>query len=214
MLPLRRITRAVAIPALVTVTAVCIAACGGSNKPSKSSHGANGSSNVSFAKISSDAYKNSACMRRHGVPNFPDPQTSSGNGEVRISVHITPSITESPAFQSAQKACAYLMPGGGKNVSNGPSAAQQRIHTEGLLAFAACMRKRGFPRFPDPTSQGQLSLSQIESAGINLEAPAVKPAALACASTSLGQISKADVERAIANPDASGSQSGSTQGRS
>lgn len=76
------------------------------------------------------------------------------------------------------------------------------------------VRKRGFPRFPDPTSQGQLSLSQIESAGINLEAPAAKPAALACASTSLGQISKADVERAIANPDASGSQSGSTQGRS
>jgi hypothetical protein len=145
-------------------------------------------------------------MRSHGVPNFPDPQTSDGNGQIRITVHITPSITGSPAFQSAQKACAYLMPGGGANVTNGPSPAQERAHTEAILAFAACMRKRGFPRFPDPNSQGDLSPTAIANAGINLQAPAVEPAALACTSVTHGQITKADIERAIADPNGSGHQ--------
>jgi hypothetical protein len=207
MLPSRS-TRIFFVTALIGLTAISVAACGGSNKP-KSSNSSKGA-NVSFAKASSDAYKNAACMRRHGVTNFPDPQTSDGNGQFRISIHITPSITESPAFQSAQKACAYLMPGG--RVNNGPSAAQQRAQTDDLLAFAQCMRKHGFARFPDPSSQGQLSLSQIESAGINLQAPAVEPAALACVSVTHGQITKADVERAIANPNASGSQRSAAQG--
>ncbi len=209
MLPLHN-TRASALIVLIALTAVCVAACGGSKKPNSSGNGAN----VSFAAASSDAYKNSACMRRHGVTNFPDPQASDSNGQVRIIVHLTPNLTQSPAFQSAQKACAYLMPGGGKNVSNGPSPAQQRAHTEALLEFAGCMRKHGFARFPDPSGQGQLSLTQIQSAGINLQAPAVKPAALACVSVTHGQLTKLDVERAIADPTGSGHSQSAAQGQS
>jgi hypothetical protein len=49
-----------------------------------------------------------ACMRSHGVPSFPDPQFS--NGGVRISGGgVDPN---SPAFQSAQKACGAKLPGG------------------------------------------------------------------------------------------------------
>lgn len=207
MLPLR-FTRVSCVTAVIGLTAISLAACGGSNKP-KSSGNSKGA-NVSFAKASSDAYKNSACMRSHGVTNFPDPETADQNGQFQISIHITPSITESPAFQSAQKACAHLMPGGA-NVTNGPSPAQQRAHTEAILAFAACMRKHGFPRFPDPNSQGELSPTAITNAGINLQAPAVKPAALACVSVTHGQVTKADIERAIANPNGSGSQSSGTR---
>jgi hypothetical protein len=49
-----------------------------------------------------------ACMRRHGIRNFPDP-TFSTEGGVQISLNagIDP---RSPAFQSAQKACGG--PGG------------------------------------------------------------------------------------------------------
>ncbi len=47
------------------------------------------------------------CIRGHGVPNFPDPTFSSGG--VRI-----PSAgwSSSPQFQTAQKACRSLAPGG------------------------------------------------------------------------------------------------------
>jgi hypothetical protein len=201
-----RITRISTLPALAGLVALSVAACGGSNKPpaSSGSSGSGGSAKISFATASKDAYKQSVCMRSHGVTNFPDPDTSNSNGQSRISVHITPAISNSPAFQSAQKKCAYLMPGGASNVNNGPSPAQQRAHTDAILAFSSCMRKHGFARFPDPNSQGQLSVSEIQSAGINLKAPAVKPAALACSAVSDGQITKADVEQAISNPTASG----------
>ena len=69
------------------------------------------------------------------------------------------------------------------------------------------MRKHGFPSFPDPTSQGRLTLAMITHAGINLQQPAVLQAGDACVSVSHGQITKADVAQAVANPSASGSQS-------
>ena len=73
------------------------------------------------------------------------------------------------------------------------------------------MRKHGFPNFPDPTSQGQLTLEMITHAGINLQQPAVLQAGDACVPVSHGQITKSDVAQAVANPSTSGSQS-STSG--
>ncbi len=210
-MPSLHITRAFAVVALIAATALFVGACGGSKNRSNSAGNAKGP-NVSFAQASSDAYKHSACMRSHGVTNFPDPETASQNGQFQISIHLTPSISGSPAFQSAQQKCAHLMPSVG-SVNNSPSPAQQRARTDAILAFASCMRKHGFARFPDPDSQGDLSLPQIQAAGINLQAPAVKPAALACVSVTHGEITKADVERAIANPNGSGhSQSAAAGG--
>jgi hypothetical protein len=210
MLPMR-ISRLTAAGALAAGVALGVAACGDAHKPSNAGT-SNKSASVGVTKLTSDAYNHSACMRSHGVTNFPDPETFTQNGQSGVSIHVTPSITGSPAFQSAQKACAHLMPGGGAHQTNGPSPAEQRAHTEAILAFAACMRKHGFPRFPDPNSQGDLSLTAITSAGINLQAPAVKPAALACTSVSHGQITKADIERAIANPAASGHSESAASG--
>ncbi len=52
--------------------------------------------------------KAAACIRSHGVPNFPDP-TFSGGG-----VHIAhQGLNErSPAFKAAVQACESLIPGG------------------------------------------------------------------------------------------------------
>jgi len=80
--------------------------------------------------------------------------------------------------------------------------------------YPTCMRDHGFPNFPDPTSQGQLTLEMITHAGINLRQPAVLQAGDACVPASDGQITKSDVAQAVANPSApsaSGSQS-STSG--
>jgi hypothetical protein len=51
----------------------------------------------------------SACMRSHGLPNFPDPTFSGGGALLRISPgsSMTPN---SPAFKSAQTACGSFMP--------------------------------------------------------------------------------------------------------
>jgi hypothetical protein len=195
----RRLANVAPVILVTALVAVLVAACGGSEKPPATGSGSNGSAARSLKGVVADAYKQSACMRRHGVKSFPDPTVVTSAHQQMIGIHITPAITGSPSFKSAQKACAHLMPGPGNNTV-GPSAAQQRAHTEGLLAFAACMRTHGFKSFPDPDSQGNLTPAMLQRANIDLEQPAVKPAADACAAVSHGQITKADINQAIANP--------------
>ena len=54
-----------------------------------------------------------ACMRAHGIPNFPDPNLTAHGVQFRISksLGITP---QSAQFQAAQQACHSLLPGRGK----------------------------------------------------------------------------------------------------
>jgi hypothetical protein len=53
----------------------------------------------------------SACMRSHGVPNFPDPDFSGGGATISIGGGgLDPS---SPRFQAASTSCKHLLPGGG-----------------------------------------------------------------------------------------------------
>ena len=88
------------------------------------------------AKIEEQALKFSACMRHHGLPNFPDPQFSNGGGAVRLKVGKSNGIEPgSPQFQAAQKACQSNLPfkappgahaggaGGPKNGSSQSSGA-------------------------------------------------------------------------------------------
>lgn len=196
---IRRLTRFFSAAALAGLAAVLITACGGSKAPGS----------VSGGKSSSDsgvraAYRYSACMRRHGVTNFEDPHVSTSGNSVKVAVHIDPAISGSPAFKSAFRACAHVLP----NASNGPTPAQIRARAQAILAFAKCMRRHGFPKFPDPDSQGHLSPAALSAAGINLHQPAIKPAAYACVGLTHGIITKADINQAIANPNGSGAQSG------
>jgi hypothetical protein len=70
-----------------------------------------------LVSIRQSALKMAACMRAHGVPNFPDPIVNTGPGG-GVSVRITGAgggiDPSSPAFQSAQKECGPLFkkPGG------------------------------------------------------------------------------------------------------
>jgi hypothetical protein len=79
------------------------------------------------AAMQERALKFSACMRSHGVPNFPNP-TFEGNG-ARLTLHaggpgsIDP---KSPQFQSAQKACrSYFGPPGSKGGPAPPGGGAQ-----------------------------------------------------------------------------------------
>jgi hypothetical protein len=78
-------------------------------------------SGAQLAQIKQGALKMAACMRSHGVPNFPDPKVTSGPGGHGIAVSIgggsgspggsSPSQLkpQSPAFQNAQKICQRYM---------------------------------------------------------------------------------------------------------
>ena len=57
------------------------------------------------------ALKFSACMRSHGVPNFPDPEISSGGGVgIRIGGKGSGIDPNSPQFKAAQKTCQSDLP--------------------------------------------------------------------------------------------------------
>src|SRR5262249_18577405 len=72
-------------------------------------NGGKGPSPGQQAGMQEQALKFSACMRAHGLTNFPDPKFSAGSASIQIQGKgINPN---SPLFQSAQKACAKNLPG-------------------------------------------------------------------------------------------------------
>jgi hypothetical protein len=61
-----------------------------------------------LAQMTSELVRYAACMRAHGVPDFPDPSTSANGGS---SLDLTPGIVDSPDFQPAEQACHSVDPG-------------------------------------------------------------------------------------------------------
>jgi hypothetical protein len=102
-----------------------------------------GSERPASAPAPSQALAYVRCMRAQGVPDFPDPSPGGRLPNIPSSID-----TAAPAFQSAQKTCAGLMPGGGGS----GSPAETGTERLGFLAVARCMRAHGFPNFPDPTT--------------------------------------------------------------
>ncbi len=119
---------AAALAAALIALGVLVTGCGGSSptggvaslgshasKTSTTSSTAAGSSGRSGSSASpgSQAVAYSACMRSHGVPNFPDPKISTHGNGVKRGDRGHPAITGNPHFKSAQQACSKLLPGGG-----------------------------------------------------------------------------------------------------
>jgi hypothetical protein len=113
----------------------------------------------------------SACMRSHGVPKFPDPD-SEGHFFLKAGpgTGIEP---ESAQFKAADRACRKLAP-----KETAPSPAQQAKDREKLLKFAACMRSHGLPKFPDPDPSGGISIGR--NSGVDPNSPQFKAAEKAC----------------------------------
>lgn len=197
--PWRRSPSRRALPALAAAGLMLIVAGCGGNSPSPSS------TNASAAHAQGPrgaAQRFSACMRSHGVANFPDPvvhvSSSGGATSASVGIRVTPGLKDSPAFKSATAACQHILPG--PNNGQGPSPAQQQARTRAMVAFAQCLRTHGFPHFPDPDAQGDLSVQTINAAGIDIHTPALLTAGKACTSVTHGQITPAQVVRAINGP--------------
>jgi hypothetical protein len=129
------------------------------------------------------------CMHSHGVPNFPDPDSSGAIPKDKIIA-----VGDGPQFRAAESACLHVMPASGLGPEK--AALPPRTRLADALAFARCMRDHGFPNFPDPTAHGELTPQMVTAAGIDLHQHAVLHVGLACAPVTHGLITRAAVERA------------------
>ena len=159
---LRRAGLAAAVLAPIGLLAT---ACGGSSSPAASAGG--GSTHVQAAL----AY--ARCMRAHGVPDFPDPDS---NGQFNVDRHSV-----SSQETAANQVCHHLL-----NTGDQANAARQQQGLGQALKYAQCMRAHGVPNFPDPhtTSGGIGTPSGIgfDMSGIDQNSPQYRSAAQACQS--------------------------------
>lgn len=145
--------------ALAGVVGLCLlaSACGGSPGSRVAQLGsttATQSSPSSNAQATSSQLTNaqkmlafSRCMREHGVPKFPDPD---GQGNL-------PSLTQQDLAVSkqtslaAQHSCESVLSRG-----RSTGTPQQQLQKLAFgLKVAQCLRKHGFPTFPDPTGSSE-----------------------------------------------------------
>jgi len=150
--------RARAMAALSAVAAglsVLLAACGGAAPTSVAHLGstttaaANGASNSqpSSGNASARLQKFVSCMRRHGVPNFPELVMTPNGGAVPVGPVAVDK--NSPTVQAARKDCQNLVPAG-----TAPTPTITPKDEDDYIKAAACMRGHGVANFPDPVFSG------------------------------------------------------------
>jgi hypothetical protein len=111
-----------------------LTACGGSDDSSGGSSAAAGAGN------DSDQYvKYAQCMRKNGLPDWPDPVDGTKFRMPRGKID-----PNSPQFKAASKNCESVRPPGWAAPRKNPALEAQ------ALKYAQCMRENGVPKFPDP----------------------------------------------------------------
>jgi hypothetical protein len=154
--------RVAALAAALAAAALLTAACGGG---SASAAGSPGTGQGRPAQALAFAH----CMRSHGAPNYPDPN-SSGVFMVNPS-----NSARFDAPQSTRAACRHLLPRKGQPLTPAQQEQQQRKS----LVFVACMHRHGFPNLPDDWSG---NVGQLISAGIDPHSPRLSAAFTKCGS--------------------------------
>ena len=138
--------------ALIAGMVLLLTACDGS--PSAGSGGS-----PSAGSGSAVAY--SACMRAHGVPNYPDPNSSG----ILPKTGAGPLGVATSQYRAAQTACQATLPDSASESFDDqvrqcylagacPPALVQQMMTHGRT-IARCMRSHGIPNWPDPTLDPQ-----------------------------------------------------------
>ena len=119
----------------------------------------------------------SHCMRSHGVPTFPDPNSS---GQIPKTEVVSASKSNPSRFDSADSACRHLLPNGG----NGETPAQIAQDWSEFRDFARCMRSHGVSNWPDPTSRSTTDRRpafDITAVGLDGHSPQLRATAQQCA---------------------------------
>ena len=110
------------------------------------------------------------CIRSHGVPSYPDPDSQGHFPPLQVGRNGV----SQQAAQSAENACRSLNPGGSQD------SAQQQGKLTRALNFAKCMRAHGVPNFPDPANTN--SGIGYDLSGLDTNSPQYQSAQQACRS--------------------------------
>lgn len=114
--------------------ALLLTGCGGHHTTAKPSSSAAGGAGMR---------RLAQCIRAHGQPNLPDPvQQEDGSWAFPAT---------GPDKQKLPEACASLKMLARNDARPSPPTAAQMVK---LRQFAACLRRNGFPDWPDPDANG------------------------------------------------------------
>jgi hypothetical protein len=163
--------RGLPVAAFVAAAVLALAACSSGGNPS--STGSDGSPHAGGFTGSPSAVAYSACMRSHGVPNFPDPD-SKGMPAPADPQQLGVSSSQ---LQTAEQACQPLLPTGGSLrqqtqqcllYGDCPQALVQQLLTV-ERQYAQCLRSHGIPNWPDPTisTKGGRPVFDLGGAGLD-----------------------------------------------
>jgi hypothetical protein len=153
-------SRAAGAAALAVIVTVLAAACGGGS----SSAAGSGSPTASASSAFEQAMAFVRCVRAHGVPDFPDPNSDGS---------FTNPHNDIPP--SAARACGHL----GAGLKQSATARQQQDYNK-ELEVARCVRAHGYPTFPDPPSPGSQSQATGSPPGIDLNSPQFRAVQSSC----------------------------------
>jgi hypothetical protein len=151
--------RAGVLTAALAGAALLIAACGG------------GPATLTAAQKYQKDLNYAQCMRSHGEPSWPDPNSQ---GNFVFDNPGNPVDPSSPQYQSANKACQKLLPNGRMGFT--PTELRQAMSK--ALKFSACMRSHGIANFPDPVARNGAVI--ISGSGIDPNSPRFQSARQAC----------------------------------
>jgi hypothetical protein len=163
---------AAVLAAIVLLVAACTSSSAGSRVASVGSSSA-GRSSAPGGSASIGPLAFAQCMRAHGIPNYPDPDS---NGSISKETAQQLGVSDFQ-YHTAETACARLLP---NSEHGGLTEAEIQEAWNGTRNFAQCMRSRGVPSWPDPLDGGDGSPVFYLQNKIDANAPQIVTTIHAC----------------------------------
>jgi hypothetical protein len=120
-----------------------------------------------------------ACLRMHGLANFPDPAVATDGPAAGQNILDKSALKGYPValVNQAMNACRTALDQAGLASGQNSSVSPQEIQAR--LALARCIRAHGVPNFPDPNpTTGEVT----PPAGLSKTSPSILAAIRACPS--------------------------------
>lgn len=159
------------LAAAAATLALGLAGCGGSGSGHAGSSGSPGATGTAMtsAQLAAAGQRYSACMRTHGIPDFPDMVVQDGTLHPPNGATFKSKLRANPAAQRACQPILDALPPTAHGGSHQLSASD--LHK--VQQFATCIRNHGFPHFPDPKADGSFQ-------GVGRVTPQLEAAAREC----------------------------------
>jgi len=169
-----RARRAAVLTATAAGIGLLAAACSGSSTETNTfAPGATYTQALAFTK----------CMRSHGVPQFPAPD-SQGNFN---NAQIEALENNNSQAENAIDQCRSVLPNAGTGLTAEQIQTIQQQNLRNAVKAAHCMRAHGIENFPDPAGTTQASgvnwqpvTSAEQAGGFNQNSPSYEAAFMAC----------------------------------